>query len=271
MLPFFSISSYLDIIKQQLEQNSGVKGYKSLLAKAAGFHTSYLSHVLSERAHISPEQAIAICDFWGFNEFYTDYFLALLSKERAGSERLRKKFEGDIERVRREAGNSLTVMSPRDIKKIQLKPHQTLYYLSDWFCIALHMTLRTPGPHTIPSLMDRFSLSEAIVSGSLNKLREMDLVSVEGEVWSFKSFAEVEESQGAYPKIFHSTMRQRANQVFNYATERDVFSTWVVSISKQEVAQLKSCIETFVLNRIKGSCPHPEEDIIALNIDLFVL
>ncbi|RYZ57989.1 MAG: DUF4423 domain-containing protein [Proteobacteria bacterium] len=271
MLPFFSAACYLDIIRSQLELNSSVKGYKSLLAKAAGFHTSYLSHVLSERAHISPEQAIAICDFWGFNAIHTDFFLALLNKERAGSDRLRKKFELDLERIRLEAENSLIVMSPKEITKIDLRPDQVLFYLSNWFAVSVHMALRIPELRTVKALSTRFLLTEAQIEDTLQKLLEMDVVSVTENVWTFKNFADVGESQGGYPKVMHNTMRQRANALLENKKTDDVFSTWVVASSQKEIAEIRAAFQEIIKNRLKGSFDYPEEELVCLCLDFFVV
>jgi hypothetical protein len=269
MLPFFSSACYLDIIRSQLELNSTVKGYKSLLAKAAGFHTSYLSHVLSERAHISPEQAIAICDFWGLNAIHTDYFLALLNKERAGSERLRKKYELDLDRIRKEAENSLVVMSPKEINKIKLRPDQLLFYLSNWFAPSIHIALRIQGLQTIKALAKRFDLSEAKVSDTLQKLLAMDAVSVNDEVWTFKNFPDADESLGGYPKVLHNTMRQRANMILENKRDDDVFSTWVVASSRKEIDEIRAELQEVVINRLKGSFEYPEEEVVCLCLDFF--
>src|SRR5689334_17405816 len=102
-MEIFDCERYVDILKVMAERNSTLRGYNSRLAEAASCHSSHLSHVMAERAHLTPEQALAIADFWEFPELQSDYFLSLVDYERAGTERLRKKLQARMEDIRSEA------------------------------------------------------------------------------------------------------------------------------------------------------------------------
>ena len=90
-MSFFDNTNYRDVIRLKIKENDSVRGYQSRLAESAGCHSSYLSQVLKGQVNLTPDQGMAFCEFWNFDELHSDFFLSLLNLERAGTERLKNK------------------------------------------------------------------------------------------------------------------------------------------------------------------------------------
>lgn len=81
----FKAKSYISFIKKQINDNHSVYGYKAKLAEAMGAQRSYLSQILNEKVHITLEQAERLSRYWRLTSLESEYFLDLVSFDKAGS------------------------------------------------------------------------------------------------------------------------------------------------------------------------------------------
>ena len=86
----YEASAYKEFLNSKIQAFRSVKGYKTQLAKAAGFSPSFLSQVIHGHIELTPEHAIRLARFWELDAFETDYFMLLVDSARAGSIALRE-------------------------------------------------------------------------------------------------------------------------------------------------------------------------------------
>jgi uncharacterized protein (TIGR02147 family) len=93
----YEATNYKDFLGTKILAYRMVKGYKSKLAKAAGFSPSFLSQVIHGHVELTPEHALRLAQFWELNENETDYFMLLVDHSRAGSIILRNRISQKME------------------------------------------------------------------------------------------------------------------------------------------------------------------------------
>ncbi len=140
--PLFQSQNYKEYVIATLEENSAVqKGQRLRLAKHLNCNASYISQVLNEHQHFTPEQAVAASEFLGHSETESRYFLNLVLMERAGSMKLKNFYKLELEKLR----------SEQLIVKNRIKANRTLSaedqakYYRVWHCAAIHMIVSLPA------------------------------------------------------------------------------------------------------------------------------
>ncbi len=268
MLRFFEHNNYVDILKEVLAENAETRGYQSQLAKAAGCHTSHLSHVVSGRAHLTLEQAIAICDFWKFNTLHTDFFLTLVNLARAGTELLKNKLEKELQKIRSDSLRGVS-LKQTDASVILLEPNQSANYMLTWYISAIHAALSVQGLNNIKALAKRFSLTEERVLEVLKQLSEYNLVEEKDGVWEHKSLMALGGDTKPLIKIYHNTVRQHANHKHDTRVEQDYFTTNLMSLSRAQIPEIKTRLQNLVRSILEESQGCVEEELVFLTVDFF--
>ncbi len=85
--PLFTSSKfdYRKKINEMIEQNRSVRGYRTKLARAADMQLSYLLAVCKGQSRLSPDQAVDLCEYWGFDKLRTEQFVLLVLLEKSTS------------------------------------------------------------------------------------------------------------------------------------------------------------------------------------------
>lgn len=148
----WEFQNYRDYLVSRLGPEGSRSGGRKELASAIQVHTTHISQVLKGKAELSLEQAEAINTVFGHTEDEGEYFLLLLLKDRAGTPKLKKRFESKIQKMRdarlniRERLNADNVITEKDREK---------FYSSAVYG-AVHVLC------SIPQFRDVKSLAEAL-------------------------------------------------------------------------------------------------------------
>src|SRR4051812_16967808 len=97
----FDFDQYKSFISAWIaaQPNNG-HGSKASIAREAQCQTAYISQVVLGNANLSLEQAERLSGLFQLTDDETEYFLLLLQKDRAGTERLRRHFSKQLARIR---------------------------------------------------------------------------------------------------------------------------------------------------------------------------
>lgn len=98
----YEARAYKEFLNHKIQESKSVKGYKTILARAAGFSPSFLSQVIHGHIELTPEHALKMASFWNLDAFETDYFMLLVDRARAGSVGLRDHVEAKMLKFRAE-------------------------------------------------------------------------------------------------------------------------------------------------------------------------
>jgi uncharacterized protein (TIGR02147 family) len=99
-MQIWEFKAYRPYLNARLSEGGPRSGKRTELAAAIQVHTTFVSQVLKGRAELSLEQADGINLFLSHSEDESEYFLTLVLQDRAGTKRLRTRFEDKINKMR---------------------------------------------------------------------------------------------------------------------------------------------------------------------------
>ncbi|MCB9072563.1 MAG: TIGR02147 family protein [Bdellovibrionaceae bacterium] len=265
-MKIFEFNSYIDVVRYQMKENSSVRGYQSRLAEAAGVHSSFLSRVLTESVHLTPDQAAYLASFWRLTELEADYFLGLVNLARAGSPVLRKAIERQIIELKQKNED----IAGR-LKKTKKITNEGGMYYSSWHYSAIHMLAMIPQFNSIQGIAERLGLTEATVISAFALLEELGLVERHGSSWKVRERDIHLPNHASWAPVYHSLWRQRSAYRALDRRDEDLRFTALHSLSYDDFQRIKEEIR-FVIEKIRNiAAPSKEEDVFVLHIDTYKL
>ncbi len=261
----FQKSFYTDILKEHIREQSHTRGYQSRLAEAAGVHTSYISRVLKEQVHLTPDQAALLCAFWKYNSDETDYFLTLVHHARASSKELKTVLKRQVMELKKKHDD----MTHRyvDAQIIQ-NSNQELYY-SAWYYSAIHFLVMIPNYQTVEAVARRLQLPEPHVISTLNTLKTLGLVTQDGKKWKTNASNIHMSNSSLWASVYHSSYRQRTAFKIHERTESDMHYTGLHPMSEKDFLEVKALLQDTMEKVRSVALPSPEEELYCISLDWF--
>lgn len=258
----YEYTDYLTYLKECLEQNRNQRGFHAHLAQAAGMHPSYLSRILHESIHITPDQAARLCHFWNFDRDQTNYFLNLVHLARAGTPHLKKILETELNALRAKH-EDLGAQLPAE--KIDLQK-ENLYY-SAWFYGAIHVLVTIPHLQTETAIAEKLNLPVSQVRVLLESLEGMELVKKVKNKWE-PTKQNIHLSNTSWmAAIHHIGWRTKIAERIQFRNPEDLHYTGVHSLSRQDFKKIKDLLLEALLSVDKVVRPSREEELACLVID----
>ena len=262
---FRNYKTYLSYFESHMH-NKG-RGFRAALARAASCQTAYISQVLNGKAHFSLEQGHAFSKFLIHTKEEARFFLILIEYARAGNNELKSQFLEMIEELIQKQLNLKDRFQVQDVLSLEA---QTIYY-SEWAYAAIHVAVTVPNLQLVGALSDFFKLSESKVQKVLKFLISSGLVTQSaGRYQIGSSRLHLGNDSGLISK-HHTNWRLQSMNSFERETERDLHFTSIVTLSLDDVLEIKARfvkeIESFN-SIVKLS---KEETVSCLSLDFFSL
>jgi uncharacterized protein (TIGR02147 family) len=268
-MDIFAISNYRDIIRQYVKSNKNERGYQKILAKAAGCQPSYLSQVLNSHVHLTPDQGGGFCDFWGFDEDETDYFINLILLERSSSGYLKRNLERKISELREKKLNFSERFKKMENALETMETNVLVEYCSSWYWVAVHVLLTIPGYQSPEKIASHLGMSEGFVKKCLERLVEMNIIAKTEDGWQpLKENLHIPKESPLLIS-YHTTWRQQAlRRIQNYEKD-DVHYTAVHSLSVKDYEKLRNKIIDLIDESRHIVVPSKEEMLVCFLCDFF--
>lgn len=98
----FAFDDYRSFLHACLKGTGADRGLVAKCAASMQIHSSLLSRVLAGERDLSAEQIALAAEFLRLDSLATRYLVALLSRERAGTDKLRELYSAELQRLRAE-------------------------------------------------------------------------------------------------------------------------------------------------------------------------
>jgi uncharacterized protein (TIGR02147 family) len=256
-MSIFEFNDYKAFISHHIASNAQIRGYKTVLAQAAGCQKAFFSHVHRSHVHLTPDHAAGLANYW--------YFLVLVDLARAGTERLKNHLQERALKIKKQHGK----LEER-LKTSAVQEHiiQTYYY-SSWYWSALHMLASIPQFQTPEKMADRLGLDPRLVLETLKELEKMGLLKKQKDRWVItdKSFHLPKSSP--LNEVNHGNWRQRALVDVQKRTDESFHYTSVFSMSKSDAKKIRQLVAELVIDTRKLIEPSEEEELFCFNADFF--
>lgn len=261
---FKSYKQYLTFLVGRRTERSGLR---AAMAKSLGCQSTYISQVLYGSAHFSLEHAELLSEYLGHTKDEKQFFLLLVQKERAGTNRLELYFQDQIQELLR---RRMVLTERLGSKGLLSEVHQTVYY-SSWHYAAVHVGLTIPELRNPAAMAECLRISKSRLSTVLEFLCAAGLAVPDGQKFSV---GDVQVRLGnESPNIIrhHANWRQQAIDSLERETLQDLHYSGVVSLSAEDAAKVKDETLKFIQESLKTIRSSNEEKLFCLNIDFFDL
>jgi hypothetical protein len=260
----FRAKSYQEFIRDTIRKmpNNG-RGELLRLASHIEIHTSTLSQILADKKHLTLEQAALAADFFGLNDLESKCFILLVSRDRAGTQLLKKRYDSELKEVRAE-GLELKAIIPQDRP---LCEEQKAVFYSNWYYTALWAQTSIEGFQTREALQKHFHLPRKLVNEVVEFLLKASLcVEKAGKLAPGHQYSHLGADSPLVSR-HHSNWRIKAMERHPNLSASEVCYSSPMTLSKSDAEVVKSLIAEMIaeVNRVRD--PSPCEELFCLNID----
>lgn len=259
----FAFHSYKDFLKTKIQE---ARGRLTLLAKKAECQASYLLRVVNEEAHLTPDHAHRLCEYWMLDSEEREFFMTQVMFERAGDASYRESLQKRLDGMLKARNNLKTVVDRADVSDVQT----LLEYHHDFRVSLAHFLTACESFQTKTNLAARLNMSVSELNEILTYLSQNEMVKVDGyHVTLQKGSGHISKQSPVLP-IFLANWRQLAVQKSLKANDQAVHFTNVQTIAKKDIQKLHELSKEFIRN-LKMICDESgSEDVVVVNLDLFV-
>jgi hypothetical protein len=264
----FQLHTYRKVLTHQLTKEGKGRGYRSLMARAAGCQPAYLSQVLAGAVHLTPEQASGLCDLWQFLELEADYFLTLVHLGRSGQPGLTQRLEGKLQRLREQKAEQ-GVDSVQSEKQTYDREKALSYYL-DWVPSAVHLCLMVPGHDHPGAIARRLKLDDGIALMTLQALEALGIARNAGARWILTSKSLHTADESLFAPHHHRNWREKAIEYFRYGRlSKNLHYTSVYCLDRDAFLKIRQELSQLIETSRRLAIPAAEETLTCMNIDWF--
>ncbi len=166
---------YRDILRAFFSTKRARSGSKSDFAHALSIKTSYLSQVLADTAHLTPEQLFLACRYFEWSEAETEYMLLCAQKDKCKDPQLKSFYQSQLRRLK----NQVKPLSGRTFQPGEASSQ--IYYRS-WLLPAVHKWILTRGPTEKDVLLSAFREPRPLVLEALESLLDLGLLKLQQNI-----------------------------------------------------------------------------------------
>lgn len=259
----FEVTDYKKFLKFKVEET---RGNLTKLAAIAQCQGSYLLRIINEEAHLTPDQAFRVCDYWNLDSAEKKYFMTLLNYERAADPKFKTELKNELTELIAQTNNLKKVVKRESADEIQF----LLEYHSDFKIALTHFLTGCEKLQSHSALMKRLSLDSQTVSVVTDFLKRNALVSTKGQHIEFLSGAGHIPTGSPVLPIFLNNWRQLAIQNSLKQKSNAIHYTNLQTIGVGDMQKLLEIAKQFI-NKAKTLCDESaEEDVVVVNLDVFV-
>lgn len=133
----YNYDNYKDFVNDWIrnQANAG-RGRYLEISKFLNIHTTLTSQIFKGDRDLNHDQGFQLCSFLGFNQLETEYFLLLISLNKAANFKLVEFYKNKIEALQIE----LSGMKNRIKKNVSLGQEQKALFYSNWFYSAIRLS-----------------------------------------------------------------------------------------------------------------------------------
>lgn len=261
----FEFREYKAFLSESFPKTGELRGGRSRLADFLNCKLGFISQVLSGDADFSLEHGLLIAEYLQLSDSEKDFFLLLLQKDRAGSTKLQKHFQIQIDKILKER---LEVRS-RLKKASEVSEDQFRTYYSKWYYTAIHMCTLIPSLRTADKIHKYLCIPIEEVVAALSELEAMGFIQrKEREFLPQKRRYHLSEKSPTL-KNHHTNWRLASVRSLDSKATDDLHYSSVMSISQSAFLEIRKLLLEAVENSEPIIESAKDEGVYTLTIDLF--
>lgn len=261
----FEFNDYRLYLKNAFSGSGAGRGKRGPLAASLNCQPSFLTQVFMERAHLSLEHAISVCDYLKFDESESQYFMLLVQKAKAGSKKLENYFEQKLKKIIQKRNSIDTRIRIQTVLSVE---DQMIYY-SVWYYSAIHILCSLPNIKTAEDISEYLKLDLILIKEAMRFLEEKGFIKQDKGNYEIGSRRiHLKKGSSMLPR-HHANWRMKAIASLDNEKKDELHYTAVLGIAKKDHIlfreKMLQLLEEFEPIIEKS----PEEVQVVMLIDLF--
>lgn len=241
------------------------RGQYLKLANFLSVNSVNVSQIFKGERDLHPEQACELCEYFGFTDLESQYFMALVEYERAGTQKLKKVLKKRIEDLRAKAQD----LKHRLKQDVQMTEEAKAIFYSGWYYSGIRLLTSLKGFRTPDEIAAYYAMPVAQVTRVLEFLTSAGLCLEEkGSYKMGPSSTHLGSNHPLVPK-HHLNWRVKAISKLEKISEEELFLTLPASLSHQAMKEIRKELVAAIERIIAKIDSGPEERMACLNIDFF--
>ena len=244
---------------------AGRRGQLSRASESLNCQRSYLSRVITEELHITPDHAFNLAKFWKLTSDEREYFQTLVEMDRAADSQYRAHLKARLLDAKRkhESIQERTNRSSLSIDAVQAS------YFSSWLWSAIHFLTSIPEYQSVEAIGDRLGLKHDSVLFYLRQLETLGFIENVNGRWKYKSGEFHAPKNSPLVLLHHQNWRGRAVVDAQEFETDNIHFTGVHTLSRVDFERLKELMLSFIAEATQVAGPSEPEEAIAITCDLF--
>jgi uncharacterized protein (TIGR02147 family) len=261
----FEFENYRLWLNKIVYEPNAPRGIQSRLAEAAECQKSYLSLILQEKVHLSPDQLLKISLYLKMQDTETDYVLELLARDKAASQELRERINQKLKEIRR-VHERLESRFETDIHSDKI---DDIVYHSSWHYGAIHMLVSIPTLKTPERISKHLNLDINLVKKILGDLQQMEFIEQEKGYFNITKKNIHLPRNSPFFQMSHTGWRLQAISDVELRNPDSLHYTSLHTLSITDFNRFKELLLELISQSRKLVAPSKDEVLICLAMDFF--
>lgn len=263
-MDFFEFNNYkLLILNRIKEMPKQGHGQFSRLAQHLRVHSTMISHIFNGDKSLTSDQAFGVCDYFGFNELQTDFFLLLVEQERAANHKLKSHYDKKINEIRKKAAN----VSERLPQDHTFSEEDRAIFYSQWFYSGVRLLSAIPEYQNLDAIAAYFNLPIKKVTAILEFLIRTGLCREKSGQINFGPTRTHIEADSPLASRHHINWRLKSMERFDHMAHDELAFTSPVVLETKDAAKVRKLILNFLEDSDKLFEKSGNEELFCLNVD----
>ncbi len=236
------------------------------MAKHLQMHPTRMSHVLRGDVNLTSEQACELCSYLALSSLESEFFMALLQFEKAGSKSLKKMLLAQMDSIQTRAADFQNEVA----QDHELTEADKIEFYSQWQYLAASLLPSLPEFQTLEAIAARLELSREKTRKLFDFLLRTGVCLEKDGRFQMGPKSIYLESDSPLIVHHHANWRLRALLRHEKMTDNELAFSSPVTIHSRDQKQIKQMIRDFLKAFLKvASESEPTEKLACLNIDWF--
>lgn len=264
-MDIFDFKDHFSYLKAKVSQEAGSWGRKTQLSNYMGVQPAFLSQVLAGKYSLSLEQTDLANQFFGHSPEESDFFILLVSRDRAGTKSLQKFYTKHIDEIINKRLSLIERLGRREDVPDQVQNT----YFSSWLYPMIHVMCTVEGLRTRDSIAKHLNLSLEDVDRRLDFLEKSLMIQkINGQFVPTKKWIRLDRKSPHIVK-HHTHWRLQAIQNLDTQREHDVHFSGVYSMDKKTAMAIQEQISVHLKSYTQLIESAPEEEVYIMSLDFF--
>jgi uncharacterized protein (TIGR02147 family) len=240
-------------------------GLRKKIADMLGVKTSYISQVLSGAVVLKEEYALPINALFQHTELEGDYFIALVSVDRATNHQMKQYYKKKAREIRERLKE---LVQATDLTKII--DHEALFeeYYSSWIYTAVHALSGVIGIDS-EILKQKLQISDGTATKVLKYLAKMELIVQEGQYFRHSGLGLHLPKENKWVNRHHINWKIKTAETLNRGESRGLHYTSVATMSSKEMELVKQIIYATIQEIRHHIAKAKDEEVYCYSIDFY--